>query len=523
MNNRQYKVGAILSYLSIFIANIVGIIYTPIMLRMLGQAEYGLYSLVGSMIATLSLVDLGFGNACIRYISKYRALGEKEKEYNVNGMFILINTVICGLALIVGFILYQYADGLFNNSLTSDELEKFKLMFLILIFNLAISFPFSVFGSIIVSYEQFIFPKIIGIIRTLINPIVILTVLFMGYDSVAMVIANTIINVLFLWVNVYYCFKKLNIKIYFKNFDFTLLKEISVYSFFIFLAIIVDKIYWTTDQFILGVYSGTIAVSVYAIAAQLNMYYMQFSTALSGMFLPRVTSMVVKEAEDKVLTNLFIKIGRIQLIILGLILAGFASFGKEFIVLWAGPEYEQAYIMALILIAPFTIPLIQNIGLTILQAKNMHSFRSIMLIFMALGNLAISIPLAQRYGGIGCAIGTAISMIIGNIIIMNVYYHRKLKINIPKFWTEIIKMSVPLIISLFIGIILNKFTIGYGISSLIVKICIFTITYSLVMYFIGMNKYEKELFSSQFRAIIKQIRGGNHSLSEVSSEDIKRS
>ena len=364
-------------------------------------------------------------------------------------------------------------------------------MFLILVFNMAIGFPFAVFGSIIVSYEQFIFPKVIGIIRTLINPIVILAVLFMGYDSLAMVIANTVINILFLWVNVYYCFKKLNVKVYIKNIDFKLLKEISVYSFFIFIAIIVDKIYWTTDQFILGIYSGTIAVSIYAIASQLNMYYMQFSTAISGMFLPRVTAMATKESNEKEISDLFVKIGRIQFIIIGLILTGFVSFGKEFIVLWAGPEYEQAYYIAIILIIPFTIPLIQNMGLTILQAKNLHGFRSIVLIFIALGNLAISIPLAQKFGGIGCAIGTAISMIIGNIIIMNVYYYKKIKINIPRFWVEIIVLSIPVGICLCMGIVLNKVIIYNGILPLVLKIFIFSITYIVLIYFLGMNKYEK--------------------------------
>ncbi|WP_121610090.1 oligosaccharide flippase family protein [Mesobacillus foraminis] len=512
MLNKQYKVGAVLSYLSMFIGNIIGILYTPIMLRMLGQEEYGLYSLVGSMIAILNLVDLGFGNACIRYISKYRALGNKEKEYSVSGMFLLINTAISIFAVIFGLIFHQVSDELFNHSLSPEELEKFNLMFLILVFNLAISFPFSVFGSIIVSYEMFIFPKVIGIIRTLINPIVILTVLYMGYDSLGMVIANTVLNVLFLWVNVYYCFKKLHIKLYFKNFDFKLLKEISVYSFFIFIAIIVDKIYWTTDQFILGIYSGTVAVSIYAIASQINMYYMQFSTAISGMFLPKVTALVTKETDEKALTDLFIKIGRIQYVILGLILSGLILFGKEFIVLWAGSEYRDAYLIALILVVPFTIPLIQNIGLSILQAKNMHKFRSVVLIFIALGNLIISIPLAQKFGGIGSASGTAISMIIGNILVMNIYYYKKIKINIPKFWMEITKMSIPIGLCLGLGIIIDK--IGYGIIPLILKICIYTVIYSLLMYHIGMTRFEKELFVSPVKGLMNKVRG-NYKASKV--------
>ncbi|WP_077623685.1 lipopolysaccharide biosynthesis protein [Sediminibacillus massiliensis] len=506
MNNKQYKVGAALSYASIFIGNIVGIIYTPIMLRMLGQEEYGLYALVGSLIATLSLVDLGFGNACIRYVSKYRALGDKEKEYNLNGMFLLINIFICSLALLIGYISFYFLDNFFSHSLSTNELEKFKIMFLILVFNLGISFPFSIFGSIIVSYEQFVFPKLIGIIRILLNPIVILAVLFAGYDSLAMVLANTVINILFLWVNVFYCFRRLKIKLYFKKFDMKLLKEIFIYSMFIFIAIIVDKIYWSTDQFILGMYSGTIMVSIYAIASQINMYYMQFSTAISGMFLPRLTAMITKETNIKELSQLFIKIGRIQYIVIGLVLVGLISFGKEFIIIWAGQEYAHAYYISLILVLPFTIPLIQNTGLTILQAKNLHGFRSIVLLIIALGNLAISIPLARNFGGVGCAIGTAIAMLVGNVIIMNIYYYRKIKIDIFKFWKEIFNLSFPLTMCLLIGYFLNEIFLGYGFFSLLLKIVFLTICYSVLMYLMGMNNYEKELVKIPILKIMNNFK-----------------
>ena len=62
----QLKAGAILSYVSIGLNNIVGLIYTPFMLRMLGQNEYGLYSLVASVVAYLTVLDLGFAYALVR-------------------------------------------------------------------------------------------------------------------------------------------------------------------------------------------------------------------------------------------------------------------------------------------------------------------------------------------------------------------------------------------------------------------------------------------------------------------------
>ena len=65
----QIKAGAVLSYLSIGLSNIVGILYTPFMLRMLGQSEYGMFSLAASVVGYLTILDMGFGNAIVRYLS----------------------------------------------------------------------------------------------------------------------------------------------------------------------------------------------------------------------------------------------------------------------------------------------------------------------------------------------------------------------------------------------------------------------------------------------------------------------
>ena len=54
----QLRVGAILNYLIIGLNTLVGLLYTPYMLRMMGQSEYGLYSLVASVISYLTILDL---------------------------------------------------------------------------------------------------------------------------------------------------------------------------------------------------------------------------------------------------------------------------------------------------------------------------------------------------------------------------------------------------------------------------------------------------------------------------------
>ncbi len=502
----ERKRGAILSYVSIIISTIVQLLYTPLLIRMLGQSEYGLYSLVSSIIGYLTVLDLGFGNAIIVYTAKYREQKKYKEEQKLHGMFFAIFCIIGLIAGSLGLVLFFSSTSLFGDTMTNIELIKMKIMLLILSFNLAITFPFSIFSSIISAYEQFTFQKIMSILNTILKPLLMIPLLFLGYRSITMCIVITCANIFVLISNYIYCKKKIKLKIKFQGFDKKLFITIFSYSFFICLGVIVDKINWSLDQFILGAVSGTIAVSVYAVASQLNQLFVNLSTAISSVLLPKMSKMVAKNASPDELTNEMIKVGRMQCFVIFLMVSGLVLFGKEFIMWWAGNNFEEAYYIALILIIPLSIPLIQNLGLSIMQAKNMHKFRAVLLVFIAILNIVVSIPLAKLYDGIGSAIGTSISLILGNIIIMNIYYYKKVKINIFKFWKEIVKLILPLIIPIIIILIVMNL---YGYNSfinIIIYALLYTIIYTIIAYNFSMNNYEKKLVINTLKKL-KLLRG----------------
>lgn len=500
----QLKVGALLSYISLGLTNIISIIYTPIMLRLLGQSEFGLYNLSNSIIGYLGVLDFGLGNAIVRYTAKYRAEDDRDGESNLNGLFIIVYSIIAVMVIIAGGILIFNIKNIFSNTLSAGEISRMKTLMMLMVFNLAISLPGGIFGAIITAYERFIFPKVLGIIRAILNPLIMLPLLLMGYKSVGMTIAITVINIVYIIVNMYYCIHILKIKVRFKNLDFSILKEVMGYSFFVFLGMIVDKVYWSTDQFILGAVQGTTVVAVYSVGSTFNTYYMNFSTAISGVFLPKVTKMVTKKASNKELSDLFIKVGRIQFIIMSFILGGFLLVGENFINIWAGQGYNDAYGIALVVMIPLTIPLIQNMGITILQAKNMQKFRSNVYIVIAIINVLLSIPLGKVFGGIGCALATSFAMILGNIILINIYYYKKINIDIPSFWLNIIKMSIPVTISVVISLMIKHTIEINGVITIILIGSVFTVLFIPLMWFMGMNNYEKELFLSPVRKLIKR-------------------
>lgn len=508
-NNIKLKLGAVLSYIIVIANMLVGIIYTPILTQMLGQAEYGLYSLIISIINYFTVLDFGFGNAIIIYTARYKAQNNKDKEQRLHGSFFIIYIIIGLITTVLGLLLAANVNNFFENTMSDNELKKARIMMLIMTFNVAITFPFSVYSSIITAYEEYVFSKILNLVRIILLPIVMVPALYLGIKSVGLIIITTILNIIVLISNYIFCKYKLNIRFKFALLEKKVMKEIIFYSFFIFLNAIIEKVNHELDKFILGAVSGTIAVSIYAVSNQIQSIFTAMSTAISGVLLPKLTQINENGAIDKTkeFSRLFIKIGRIQFIVISLILSGFIIFGKEFIVkIWVGENYSRAYYVAVILMVPALVPLIQNTGLSILQVLNKYKYRTIIFFFIALLNIFISIPLAKKYDAIGAACGTSISVCLGQIIILNIYYWKGIKLDIVKFWKEIISMSVPVLITIIIGCFIKILFPINSIASFIIQVIFYTFIFMILMWLIGLNKDEKLMLLSLKQKVINKIK-----------------
>ena len=175
----ERKLGVILSYVSLFATTIIQLVYTPLLIRMLGNSEYGLYSLVYSIIGYLTILDLGFGNALVVYTTKYREQNKVEEVKRLHGMFNLIFKIIGIVAFLVGIVIYFNVNKIFGANMSSIELDKMRIMMIILSFNLAFTFFFNIYSSIITSYEKFTYQKIMSILNTILRPLIMIPLLFL--------------------------------------------------------------------------------------------------------------------------------------------------------------------------------------------------------------------------------------------------------------------------------------------------------------------------------------------------------
>lgn len=505
----QLKVGSLLSYAQMILGVVISLLYTPVMLQILGQSEYGLYNTVSSTISMLSLLSLGFNSGYIRYYAKYKKENDTQAIWKLNGLFLIIFTIIGLVALICGVFLSFNLGYVFADGLTASEYELAKTLMLLLTCNLSISFPMSVFSHIISANEKFVFLKLVSVIKTVLNPLVTLPLLLMGFRSVAIVVVTLIFSVVTDGIFMYYVLGKLKYKFHFRNFEKGVVRSLFSYTFFIAINLIVDQINWNADKILLGRFKGTVSVAVYSVGYTLYQYYMMISTSISSMFTPRIHRIINETAYDhalqrKKVTELFVKVGRIQFLLLGLVGTGIVFFGKDFITkYWAGSEYGESYYVALLLVLPASIALIQNLGIEIQRAQNKHQFRAIVYVIMAVVNVVVSVVLCQKYGAIGSAIGTAISLVLANGVIINIYYHLRCNIDVVAFWKSILRMAVGLIIPVLFGMLINHcFTLA-NIWQYLCSIIVYTCIYCVCMWFMGLNSYEREMLTK----LIKRGRG----------------
>lgn len=489
----QLRTGVLLSYVNLGISCIIPFLYTPVMMHMLGQAEYGLYCLANSVISYLTLLSFGFGSTIIRYISKYRAEKNKEAVCRTFGFFLQLYIFLGILVFVVGLVISNNVEVIFRKGLTVAEIDKIHILIIIMAFNTALSFPMSVFSSIITSYERYVYRKLIDMISTIAAPIFNLVTLYMGFASIGMSIASTILQILMLPLNVIYCFKILKINPKFKRIPYSLIKEMLGFSFYVFLGTIVDMLFWSTDKVILGMLASSTAIAVYNIGGTFNNMVISLSTSISGVLTPKITGMVATDVSKEQFTELFIRIGRLQYFVIALIISGFSVFGQAFIQLWAGSEYADAYWIAILTMFPLCIPLIENTGLSIVIAQNKHKFRSIVYLIIAVLNVVSTYFVVPYLGGIGAALCSCIAYLVGQGVIMNIYYYRVTKINIPLFWKNIGRMSIVPGSMLLLGIIMNKKIILNRWSLFLISVVIYSLIYCIIMYKFVLNHYEKDI------------------------------
>ncbi len=484
----QIKMGAAISYLALALNTVTGLVYTPWMVDKIGQADYGLYSLTTSLIA-IFMLDFGLGSAVSRFVSKYRAEGNQQAANNIIGLiyklYIGIDVVIFAVLVVVFAFLGSIYKGL-----TPDELEKFKTLYILVAgFNI-ISFPFAPLNGILNAYEKFIQLKLCDLFNRIFTLCFVVAALSFTKNVVVVVLANIISNLLtivFKWIIVKF---QVPLKVNFKASGKAIYKSLFGFTVWTTVNSIMQRFTHSFAPSILGMTASSIEIAIYSPAVTLEGYYYTLSTAVNGLFLPRVSKYIADKEENKIL-SLMIKVGRYQIILLGLVFVGFICIGREFMILWMGPEFEKTYLCALIILFPTLIGGTQQIANTTVIAKNLIKYQSYCMLVTGILGLGISFVLSKYIGSVGVCIGTAVSVLL-NTVYMNIIYYKKAGIDMPEFYKKCYLSAIPsYVLTIVLGLMVSKYITLEGWLGLLVKAAIITIMFLVFVWFSYFAKNER--------------------------------
>lgn len=500
-NEKQVKIGAILSYISIALNILSGLFYTPWMVRQIGQSQYGLYTLANSVI-TLFLVDFGLSSATGRYLSKYHAEGDEEKANNFLGAIYKLYFIIDTLIFILLFAFFFFIDSIYVN-LTTEELKQFKVVYIIAASFAVFNFPFVTFNGILTAYEKFIPLKLADLIyRVLIVGLTVLALL-LDFGLYALVSVHVIAGLAVMLFKFIVISKSVPAKPNFKYKDDSLYKDIFGFSIWVTVSSLAQRLIFNITPTILGIMVDSSAIAVFGVVTTIEGYTYTITSAINGMFMPKIARIYAQTDEETDINPLLIKVGKFQYILNGLIVVGFAIIGQPFIKLWMGTGYEIAYYGVLLVVIPglfYNSLQIANTAMIVQKKVNLQAWVNVA---MGIINVICSFILSKYYGLIGACISIFIAYML-RAISLNFIYYKELKIDMPQFVKEVyLKMLIPILLSIAVGVLMNCLIPNGGWTILIVKGVIIAAVYLIQVFLLGFKREEQRAIFNQIKSLFK--------------------
>ena len=490
MSGSSIKKGAIISYIAIFLNIAITFFYTPWMIRQIGVSDYGLYTLVSSFISYF-IMDFGLTQAIQRFIAKYRAESNEDGVAKMIGITTRVYLIIDSIIFLALLVMYFFIEGIFTG-LTPTEVERLKGLYIIGAVFSILSFMFKPMGGAMMAYELFVEAKAIGMINRVGSILLICLALLLGANVYALVFIQGAVSLAASVVTFFVFKKKTKLRIQWAYFNRSELKNIFTFSVWTFVTGLAQRLRFTFIPTILGILSNSSEIAIFSLGMALEGMTYTLSAGLNGLFLPKVSRISLSQGIDGV-SQLMIRVGRLQLYLISLIFSGFIIFGRQFIQLWVGDGFSNVWYVLLLLIVSNLVSLTQSIAGDYVYVENKIKDTAIRIIGTSALGLCIAAILAPKYGAVGCAIGTGAGLCLYQIII-NLFYHKKLKIDVLTFFKKCHISILPALI-LFSTLSYYAFSL-LTINTwpmLITAIIVYTALFILVCRLLLFNEEERQL------------------------------
>lgn len=498
----QKHVGIIVSYINLIIGMIVNIFLTPFLISSLGDVDYSLYKVMQSFAGPLGMFHLGISTIVTRSIVQFASeegYTKKDKQ-NTMALALLASCFMAALVSVAGIVMCKAIPNIYGEAYGSENVALGQKIFIVFMLSTIFHMLTDAFSGCITGHEKFLVSSLVQLGRTLAKALLWVVLLNIGMGVLWITCVDLIVSLLIFLFSIGYTIFDLHEipKLYY--WDRRKLFEILSFGIAILLQAVVNQVNNNVDTMILGAYvTDKAIITMYSSALAIYAIYNSLIAVVANFFLPKATRLITKNASGEEITDFVIAPGRFQALLAVACILGFTLFGQNFITVWIGEKYMNAYWVILMLMIPVTIPLVENTMISVLDASLKRIYRSITLMVMAVLNVGLSIGLVGFLGFWGTAIGTVISLIVGHGFLMNIYYAKTFKLQVGRMFCSIFKGILPA--GLIAAVLCVPLALLFPDTLLFFlgKCFCFMVLYGIFLWMFGLNPTEKNIIRKMLK------------------------
>jgi O-antigen/teichoic acid export membrane protein len=491
-----------IKYVAMAIDYGLAIFMVPFNLAHLGRPVYGLWMLAAAIPAYLSLLDLGYSAALVKFAAQYRASGDSRVLNEIASTFFVFFSVIGLSAYVIAAIIAFNLQALLN--LNAEQATLGRRVLLIISIYIAAGFPCSVFGAIVRGFMDPYMTSVISIATSLLVVAVNVALLLAGYGLLPLIAAITAIRTLSFWAywkNARRVFPPLQIRL--RSFRFGRIRELTGFGMALLLIDLANKLNYSTDALVIGAYMSTAAVAGWTIAQRPIDLVQRFSNELNQAVFPVVVDSATL-GHDQRLRTIFLYGTQLSLaIVIGLAIA-LALMARPVIALWVGPEFGDSAPVVYVLALVVMMRLGGAAATTLLVGAGRHRLLAITTITAGAANLLLSVLLVRKLGLIGVALGTLIPLSVVSVLVIFPTACRRIGLSVrsavaaavaPALWPALPAMALAL------GV---RALTGNGLLPAASQAVIAVLSYGGIFFGLALGDRERDWYLDNFKHLVRR-------------------
>lgn len=485
--------GIVLSYFSMIVNMICSLILSAFLLRTLGDTEYGLYQTVSAFAMNLVMLEFGIGTVMTRNVSVCKSTGDEQKLKKSISTLWYMTALLSAIILLLSFLFSRNIGVIYQNSMTETQIEYAQRIFTIIMINLIVSFFTNTLNGLLLGMEQYSYAKLVTLLKVAVRCLLLVAVISVKPYSIYISIVDALIGISIFLVTFIFCKREYKVIFSIRQFDKAIVAESMPLCLALLLQGFINQANDSVDKLIIGIKMSLESVALYSVAQYIYSLLSSIMSMPISMYMPQLAKDMNQGVHGKALTQTLVAPCRLVVLIGGTLLFAFVAVGKQFIGIVYGLSKQEAWYYALITILPMFVNMTNGVIINVLDIANKRLTRSLSLLCTTILNIILTWLLISHYGILGAVCGTAVSLILGNILVMNIYYQKKMRIDIIWLFCKAYKGVLPSqIMSCAAGFAIARCIDNIYIS-FFVGGSIYVLLCAGLMAAFGLNKNEKQV------------------------------